>query len=320
MRKTISDLFRSTILTGLTALLALSVFGQDEAPIRVETNLVNVNVSVSDSGNFVSGLKKADFVLFDNGVKQEIEYFSAEGAPISYGFVYDLHPTTDDRTKAVLESMREFTGTLGGQDDFFALIFNERGSLMVDFVPTAEQLRTNLSGQYREPNALYDAIYLAAGKMRERRNQKRVLVVITDSADHNSVHRFQDILDQLENIDVQIYAVVWDETERWEYADVTRSDRRRNALPGDASGLDRAALRELARRTGGDIQSPTVQNANELYGIFRQVRSEMGRQYTLGFYPAAPDGKWHDLRVGLIRSGETQIVTYRQGYQSPEDK
>ena len=58
---------------------------------------------------------KGKFEIFDNSKKQEIEYFSAGDAPVSFGIVYDMHPTTEERTTAVLESLREFAKRLKAQ-------------------------------------------------------------------------------------------------------------------------------------------------------------------------------------------------------------
>lgn len=305
----------------LSGIFSLAVFGQDEKPISVETNLVNVNVAVSDKkGKFVEGLTKESFEIFDEGKKQEVEYFSAEDAPISFGIVYDMHPTTDDRTKAVLESLREFKKGLRSNDDLFTLVFNRRGSLIVDFVPTVEQVKNNLTGRYREPNALYDAIHKATEKIQERSNYKRVLLVITDSADHNSEHSFSDIKEQLKTLDAQVYTIIWDEAEKWEYADITKNGETRTRVSNDATSLSRAALQDLAFRTGGMLRSPTVQNAKELFRIYNQIAFEMRRQYTLGFYPETIDGKWHDLRIGLhsVENTKGMVMKYRLGFQSPK--
>jgi Ca-activated chloride channel family protein len=314
-------LIETTILIILSAILVIPVFGQDETPVRVETNLVNLNVAIKDKNNdFVEGLNKENFEIFDNNIKQELEYFSAENAPVSYGIVYDMHPTTDERTNAVLESLREFAKKLNANDDIFSIVFNKRGSLITDFIPTAEQLNTNLSGKFREPNALYDAIFLATEKIRESRNYKRVILVITDSADHQSEHRFGDIVKQLKNLDAQIYAVLWDEADDWKYADITRNGQTRTRVSSDASGLDRAALQELSLRTGGTMRSPTVHNAQELFRIYNQIAFETRKQYTLGFYPKTVDGEWHDLRINLlsVKDRKKMILTYRLGYQSPK--
>ncbi len=307
----------------LTVIFAVSVFPQDDKPIAVDINLVNINVAVSDKkGNEIKGLTKDNFEIYDEDKKQTIEYFSAENSPISFGIVYDMHPTTDERTKAVLESLREFTKGLGRDDDFFTLVFNKRGSLILDFVPTAEQVRIHLSSGYNEPNALYDAIYNAAEKIRERRNNKRVLLVITDSADHNSEHSLNDIQKQLKTIDTQVYTILWDEADKWEYADITNDGVRRNIVLNDGSSLSRGAMQDLAFRTGGTMQSPIVHNANELFRIYVQINKEMRRQYTIGYYPETTDGKWHDLKLKLrsVQNSKGMSLKYRLGYQSPKIK
>ena len=315
---------RNTLL--FSALIFISFFSiaaQDEEPIRVNTDLVNLSVAVTDAkGEFVEDLKPFQFEIFDNGKKQEIEYFSAGDAPVSFGIVYDMHPTTDQRTTAVLESLREFSKVLNANDDIFALVFNRRGSLLTHFIPTVEQLDTNLTGRFREPNALYDAIFAATEKLAKSRNRKRILLVITDSADHNSEHRFGDIIKQLKTLDAQIYAVLWDAADDWRFSDITRNGEPRTRVTSDASELDRAALQGLALRTGGTMSSPTVQNARELFRIYNQIAFETRRQYTLGFYPETVDGKWHDLRINLrsVKNRKKIVLTYRLGYQSPQLK
>ncbi len=301
----------------------LSASAQDEKPITINTDLINLSVAVMDAkGNYLENLQKEQFEIYDNGKKQTIEYFSAGDAPVSFGIVYDLHPTTDERTTAVLESLREFAKNLKGNDDIFALVFNQRGSLTTDFIPNAEQIKSNLSGGFREPNALYDAIFAATEKLGKSRNLKRVLFVITDSADHNSEHRFSDVINRLKTLDAQIYAVLWDESEDWRFRDVTRNGEQRRRVSSDANGFSRADLQALAMRTGGTLTSPTVQNAAELFRIFNQIALETRRQYTLGFYPEKADGKWHELRINLrsVKDSKKTVLTYRLGYQSPQPK
>ncbi len=311
-----------SVLAVLTA-LAISICGQDESPILIDTNLVNVNVTIGDrSGKYVEGLTRENFEIYDNDILQEISYFSAEEAPISFGIVYDMHPTTDERTKSVLQSLRRFVSGLRSQDDFFTLVFNRRGSLILDFVPSVNQINTHLAGRYREPNALYDAIYAATRKIRDRKNLKRVLLVITDTADHNSEHRFNDILDQFKSVDAKIYTILWDEAEEWNYSDIDSDGTRRIRKASAATNLDRAALQDLALRTGGGMQSPTAHTADELGRIYKQIAFEMRKQYAIGFYPTALDGKTHQLMIKLrrVKDMNGMVLTYRTGYQVRSDQ
>ncbi len=310
---------RWTLPAILSAILALTISAQDENPIRVETNLVNINVTIVDKeGDFVEGLSQENFEIYDDEIKQDIEYFSAEDAAISYGIVYDMHPTTDERTKVVLESLRQFTAGLRDKDDFFTLVFNKRGSLILDFVPSEDQVRKHITGKMKEPNALYDAIVEATRKLRGRKNVKRVLLVITDSADHNSEHRFNDVVKEFKTLDAQLYTILWDAAEHWDYTDANNDGVYRKPRSSDASQLDRAALYELAMRTGGSTQAPSSQNARELYGIFTEIGSLTRKQYAVGFYPAKIDGGSHTLKVKLVsvRNSKKMVLTYRAGYQS----
>ena len=167
-------------------LFVIDVPGQDEdKPVRVETELVSVNVAVADgNGKPVLGLTRSNFQIFDDRVEQKIEHFSNVSSGVSFGIVYDMHPTTDERTNAVLNGLREFTKTLPPADDVFVVVFNERGSLVLDFVPDSDHLARHLARpQKREPRSLYDALYLAAEKLRQQKNLKKTLLVVTDAAE-----------------------------------------------------------------------------------------------------------------------------------------
>src|SRR5687767_11075955 len=115
MKQFIKSLILNVIL--LLAFCAYA-FPQDDV-IEVETNLVTVNVAVTDkNGNFVKGLKRENFQLFDNNEKQEIEQFSAEQSAVAFGIIYDMHPTTSERSANVLGALRQFTKELKPNDNF----------------------------------------------------------------------------------------------------------------------------------------------------------------------------------------------------------
>lgn len=309
-----TTIFISAFLLVFTAVGALA---QDPDTIEIETNLVNVGVAVKDrSGNHVTGLRKENFEVYDNGRKQEVVLFSDDEAPVSFGFVYDLHPRFSERTRKVLESIREFTDRLKEEDDFFTIVFNERGSLVLDFVPSEDQVARHLSlGEHNEPNSLYDAIFLAAEKAGARRNAKKTLIVISDGQDDNSHHSFKELSRLLRNVNVQVYSILVDDDKDLRFSDITLGTQPR-ALDTDLT-LDRAALEELSRETGGRAQEPFDEDLVNLVAIYNRIGLEMRRQYSLGFYPEVQDGKRHKLKVKVqhpIRNRRLEL-TYRKGYQ-----
>src|SRR5689334_816622 len=109
------------IALGFLAIFSIFVSGQDiDAPVRVDTQLVSVAITIKDRmGGSVKGLTASQFKIFDNRTQQRIEYFSPPDAGVAFGVVYDMHPTTSEHTKAVLAGLAEFAKGLSAKDDFF---------------------------------------------------------------------------------------------------------------------------------------------------------------------------------------------------------
>lgn len=106
---------------------------QETERVVTATNLVTVNVVVTDrDGRYVKGLTRYQFEVYDEKVKQQITHFSAEAAPVSLGIVSEIHNATPE-TRAMLTALKQFTRSLGDDDDFFFMAFGKNGSVTTDF-------------------------------------------------------------------------------------------------------------------------------------------------------------------------------------------
>lgn len=309
------------------------VDAQEVEKVEVSANLVSVNVSVTDSrGRYVQGLDGGQFEVFDDGVRQRIAHFSAGDAPFSLGIVYDMHPTTRERAAAVLGALKRFAGALRRDDDFFLLAFNERGSAEVGFVPTAEQIGGHLAFiPAREPNSLYDAVYLAAEKVRSRPGAKKALLVISDGIDHNSRHSYSELRRKVGEFDVQLYGIVVSDLNagpqagesRWAFEDLTRRTGRRTLSESADAALGRASLDEMTRASGGASYFPQTEGERELFGVCARIALELRSQYTVGFYPAGVSdaSRPHKIRVRVSpnRDSGRLHLSYREGYRPRKD-
>src|SRR5690242_4280743 len=93
----------------LSSLVFLAVFAarpaqkleQAPADLRVDVRLVNVFATVTDnSGRYVSGLTKDDFVLEEDGIKQEVAHFSQDREiPVSVGIVLDTSGSMQNKLR-----------------------------------------------------------------------------------------------------------------------------------------------------------------------------------------------------------------------------
>lgn len=292
---------------------------QIDDTIKVDTNLVTIGVSVSDSkGRFIEGLQKEDFQIFDNASNQKVSFLLAEEAPVSFGIIYDLHPTTSTQTKLVLNSLTKFTSELREIDRFSITIFNEHGSITTGFVPTLEQVERHLSTDIKDkPNSLYDAIFLASEELEETGISKKALLIISDGKDDYSHHSFSSLSEKLNSFNVQIHAVILNEREKWDYADLSSTNQPK-VLDLNRFKLEEAKIRELSRKSGGGTTSEPIYNSEHLSEIFRRIATEMQQQYLLGFYPREGDSNKHKLRIELLskEADEDPNLSYRREYKS----
>ena len=311
---------RFTIIIAIFFAFSSATFGQTD-PIRVETDLVLMNVTVTNkNGEFVKGLAKDEFVVTDNGVKQQIDLFSASDSALSIGIVYDMHDA-DGQAVNVLEALKRFTGRMGADDDYFVMVFNEKGSLKADFVPDIDQVRRHLSDPDKEsPASLYDAIIAAGDHTRNLRHAKKYLIVFSDGADRDSRHSQKELRQRLRSVNLPLYSLTFrpDDVGQLSYVDIGRSGPRQAFRVGEASALDRNVIAELSRSTGGGAYESDIRNRVYLSALAVKFLEEARNQYVIGFSPDSSDGRWHKLKLSVNGGrGRPLKAESRTGYQSP---
>jgi VWFA-related protein len=328
MRKA-AYLYLTTVVLAATV-LAQSISttqGQQDDKVVVGTNLVTLNVIVTDSkGRYVKGLSSDQFDVYDNKVKQQIAHFSTDASPVSIGIVCEIHESATEKTRAMLAAIKQFTTTLRSEDNFFVVAFSEHGSFVTDFVPSSDQVLDHLRFvKPGGPSSLYDSIYLAADRLKESRNLKKTLLVISDGQDTSSTYNYNKLRNRLRVLDAQLYAIGIADPKldqfagyrRWFFEDITRQGGRRSFLLDSDAALGRAVLAEMSRVSGGATYFPETESESELAGICTQIALELRQQYTVGFYSKATDNNWHRVKVRVTNTakGSDLTLSYREGYQ-----
>jgi Ca-activated chloride channel family protein len=276
-------------------------------PIRVDVDLVLVPVTVTDQmSRLVTGLEKENFVLLDNGEKQPIQHFSSEDAPISLGVIFDMSGSMSNKIEKARDAVIEFFKTANPEDEFFLIAFNDKPTLIADFTNSVDEVQAQLA--YTVPKgrtALLDSIYLGVTKMRQARQRRKALLIISDGGDNRSRYTENEIKSMVKEADVQIYAIgIFDSS--------PRSDEERYGPQ---------LLAEVTDVTGG--RTFTVDNPNQLADVATKIGIELRNQYVLGYRPTKPsrDGKWRKVRVKLnTPKGLPQLSVYaKTGYYAPSE-
>lgn len=279
-----------------------------EARLRVNVNLVQVPMTVTDSMNrLVTGLEKENFALYDNNVGQSIRYFSSEDAPLTIGIIFDLSGSMSSKFARARKALTEFLRTSNPQDEYFVVGFNDRPSVIVDYTSDPDDVEARMVMLKPENRtALIDAVYLGVDHMRQAKYERKALLIISDGGDNRSRYTEGELRRVVRESEVQIYSIgIFDS-----YA------------PTQEEILGPELLKEVCEMTGGRLF--TVSNdLSDLQDIATRISAELRNEYVIGYTPSdmKHDGNWRKLKVKLLPPpGLPQLtVHFRQGYYAPAE-
>ncbi len=150
--------------------------------------------------------------------------------------------------------------------------------------------------------ALLDALYLGISEMRNARNAKRALLIISDGGDNHSRYSEDEIKRQVREADIQLYAIGTFES----------GYHRRTLTELNGPSL----LSQLTELTGGRVF--TVRNPNELPEIATNIGTELHSQYILGYQPSnkTRDARWRKIAVKVhsLNGPQHLSVHAKKGY------
>ncbi|HEV2276357.1 MAG TPA: VWA domain-containing protein [Acidobacteriaceae bacterium] len=273
--------------------------------IRVDVNLVLVPITVTDPMNrLVTGLEREDFSVYENNSLQTIKSFSSEDTPVSIGVIFDLSGSMSDKINRARNSIIEFLHTANPQDEFFVIGFNDRPELVEDFTSNIDNIEARLiTLRPGHRTALLDAIYFGLNKMKQAKNDRKALLVVSDGGDNRSRYTEGEVRSLVRESDVQIYSIgIFDQ-----YA-ATREEQ-----------LGPLLLHDVSEETGGQLFR--VDDISDMGDIATKISAELRNEYVIGYKPgdAKRDGKWRKLKVKLVPPpGLPQLSVHaRTGYYAP---
>src|SRR5262245_49476022 len=165
---------------------------QNPSSLRVDVDLVLLNVSVTDSANRqVTGLNKEHFQVWEDKIEQDIEYFSAEDVALSTGIIFDISGSMANKLSAARNAATTFLRMGAGDDEYFLINFSNSPQLVQDFTTDITKLQNRLVlTQAKGNTSLYDALYLGMEQVSHGNNSRKALVLITDGEDNHSRYSF----------------------------------------------------------------------------------------------------------------------------------
>lgn len=285
--------------------------------IKIDTELVNLNVRVIDRNNrSINTLRKDEFKVFENNILQTIDGFDKAEVPTNYALVIDNSGSLRHQLEKVIEASKILVGTNRPTDETSVIRFvsSDKIEVVQSFTNKKSDVNEALDNLYVEggQTAIIDAVYLAAEqvdqheKTRDPNDKKRrALILVSDGEDRDSYYKEQQLFELLRESDVQIYAIgfVNELTKEGGFISKSPQEKAKNFLT------------RLATETGGKVYFPN--SVSELNTIAADISNELRTQYVISYYPTddAKDGSFKNIKVQVADgpNKEKRIAVTRTG-------
>lgn len=282
---------------------------QPTPAFRAGVDVVSLNVTVSDlDGRFVTNLDQTNFQVYEDGVQQNVTFFTKTQLPIALAMLIDTSASMDENMAIAQEAAIGFSQRLRPEDLAEIVDFDSRVNILQTFTNDAVELeqaiqQTSAGGS----TALYNAIYislreLSKAPLRRADVRREAIIVLSDGEDTSSLVTFDEVLEQAKRSETAIYSIG------------LQSDDSRSRVGFREADF---VLRQLAQETGGRAFFPN--EVDELPKIYQDISDELSSQYSVGYISGNPlrNGQWRRIVVRVDR--ESIEARAKQGYYASKN-
>ncbi len=271
----------------------------------LHTNVEEVvlNATVLEGSQLVQTLKRENFQVFEDGIKQNIISFQHTDLPVSIGLVVDNSGSMSKKRPAVNKAALDLVEASNPEDEAFVVNFSDEAYIDQEFTSNVNKLRDGLGHiESRGGTALYDAVVASADKLvADAKRPKQVLVLITDGEDNASTLTLDQTIRRVQELSGPvIYTIGLLFGDEMSHAEVRHARR---------------ALELLSNETGGIAFFP--KSMEQVDDIAAEVARDIRSQYTIGYHSSKPTTEPGFRRVNVTAEAQgmgKMTVRTRTGY------
>lgn len=294
----------------------------EEDVVRINTSLVTVHTNViSRDGRPAPTLRKEDFSIYEDGIKQDLAVFEPVNTPFSVVLLIDVSGSVKPRLNAIVEAANTLVNSLKADDQVAILTFASVAKEVLKLSKVRDLRNNKLSLLPGGSTRLYDAVDLVISKYVRRLPGRKAVVMLTDGLDSSLINSYYigsfiadaaKNLRDAEELDALFYAVQYN---TWiELVDNVPNGMKVEDLRKLMEERSTEYLQGLAYKTGGRVYR--ADGISDLAPAFAAVVEELSRQYSLGYYPrrAARGGERRLIKVRV--NSPDLVVRARDSYLS----
>ncbi len=326
---------------------------KDEPALKLSTQVVGIQVSVIDkkTGRLIPGLKKKNFTVYEDGVKQELTNFAPGEGPATVVLLLDNNFRNRRYTsyydpnfaQEIFQSAAAFAQTFVKPKDFAAVVtFSMKPKVIQDFTSDSQRLYSAIVSAYRDTlnfseSNIYDGIAftLLGGKAyqlyAENAGEQEygglqevegntAIILITLGIDTFSKLTYDKALKIVANGGVPIYTIGVGNLFYKKYEQYLSSEARLDFLQAINQ------LRSFAERSGGSYFEMTFES--QIPQIMQAIEALVRNQYDIGYVPTNTrrEGKERKIKieVDLDNDGVADVknveLRHRNRYYEADDR
>lgn len=259
--------------------------------VKVSTSLITVPAIVMDrNGRYIGNLRKEDFKIYEDGTEQNVAYFAPVEKPFTVVLLLDVSGSTQAQLAQIRQAANTFVSRLRMNDRLMAITFDGK----INVLTQPERVSVIRGGKLRIPavtdgTVLYDTVDFALKRIAQIPGRKAI-VLMSDGVDQDSRISMQDTLEGIAEQDVLIYTVQYNTLpqlpERLSRIKDEKARRKVRERLLKGYSVSEPYLRTLAEKTGGRFYR--ADDLREVSPAFEAITSELGVQYSLGYYSKHP--------------------------------
>lgn len=334
----------------ITLVLTLSILpvqmraqsDESDKSAKPDKSSVSVPVIVSDrEGHYIPGLKKEDFTVLQDGVKQNITFFAKYDEPLNIALLIDTSGSTEDVSKKIKGAAKELVNLLNPGDKCLIATFDNQVKIFNPLTSDHKTLKNSLDN-IRSANLggtlMYRAVEQVARNSFAGVEGRKVIILLTDGKDFGSPVTKEELLGQFEESDILVYTVFYRtgavpiDPLSGKQKKAKKSRKKKNVIiptgpiyiPTEAElaqqeKADEAeatdVLKKMSDATAGRFYTSDTGNLGE---VFKKMAGELREQYRLGFNAkgAANDAATHDIIIKVARPDA--VVRFRGKFRAKQ--
>lgn len=317
------------LLVAVILIVAVAVCAQEPPPasdvVKINTDLVVLDAQVlrKKDGKAINSLRREDFILLEDGVKQEVVHFSQDRLPLSILLLLDLSASVRPVIEEIRNGALQALGHLRPEDEVALMTFADKTRLLQDFTRDRKAIidqisRTLESSFVGVGTSIHTALNDAVPQMEKAKDRlsRRVIIVVTDNI--ATMHSYTNpTIAQVNEELLEHSTVVCGLTIGGETSKTLKMFMRGRAEKYNWT----VRVDEFAEPTGGEVMVADALTVNQRLA---DLISHLRTRYSIGYSPAnaTRDGRFRRISLELTkdaakREGEIAVKT-RQGYFARE--